>query len=478
MLRLLPRSLLRIAALGLAALCAGAVIGVQAQVAGAQAVGEIVFASGPALLDGKAVAQGAKVKEGQQLQTGQGGSLYLKTLDQGFFVLRQNSQAMVVAYRVDAAQPKNTQIKFSLDYGVARHVSGEATKAARQNFRFNTPVAAIGVRGTDFTVFADAQVMRVNVASGGIVVAGFNGACTAAGAGPCEGASSRELFSGDLNVLLQVRRGQAVPDMLRSLELRPDTVSPPRPDEPGSPAGSGKPSDKTSNVSPSGGADKSTNNAPAVGSNYRDVATASTKEGLLTSVTPLLVLPPSVPPPAAPPPPVQPAPPIVQLPRQAVWGRWQPLIGLPADEVGLALSRDPKFQEALLAGPYFFSRTVRDNQTLPSEGRFTFRLTGGEAYFIENGAVRSAQIQNPQLELDFTRRTFATSLFLINDTNQANIQARGQVLASGDLLRSPVDSNATIIGSTIGTSAQGVSYIFTRQINQSLSVSGGTNWAR
>lgn len=464
MLPLLPRSLLRIAALGLAALCAGAVIGVQAQVAGAQAVGEIVFASGPALLDGKAVAQGAKVKEGQQLQTGQGGSLYLKTLDQGFFVLRQNSQATVVAYRVDAAQPKNTQIKFSLDYGVARHVSGEGTKAARQNFRFNTPVAAIGVRGTDFTVFADAQVMRVNVASGGIVVAGFNGGCTAAGAGPCEGASSRELFSGDLNVLLQVRRGQAVPDMLRSLELRPDTLSPPRPDEPGSPAGSGKPSEKVSDKA----AEKSATGTPAAATNYRDVANESTKESLLTSVTP--------PPIVAP----VPMPPVVELlPRQAIWGRWQPLAGVPADEARLALLNDPQFRGTdLVIGSYFFAHSARDEQVLPKEGRFAFRLTGGEAYFVENGVARAAQINNPQLELDFGKRSFSTSLQLVNGATQVDVNARGDILSQGNLVSNVFFSNATVIGSSTGTAAQGASYIFNRNVNDNLRATGGTHWAR
>jgi hypothetical protein len=122
------------------------------------------------------------------LSTGGDGFIYIKTVDNGLFILRPATQARIAAYHVDAKNPANTHVKFELLSGVARSKSGDAVKQARQNFRFNTPVAAIGVRGTDFTVFTDNDTSRVAVISGGVVVSGFSGACRPEGAGPCEGA--------------------------------------------------------------------------------------------------------------------------------------------------------------------------------------------------------------------------------------------------------------------------------------------------
>ncbi len=103
---------------------------------------------------------------------------------------------------------------------------GQAVPQARQNFRFNTPVAAIGVRGTDFTVFTDQQSSRVTFVSGGVIVSGFVGACGPAGAGPCEGGNSRELFAAQVGQLLLVRHDQPVSQLLRSDGIAPDLTAP------------------------------------------------------------------------------------------------------------------------------------------------------------------------------------------------------------------------------------------------------------
>ena len=51
---------------------------------------------------------------------------------------------------IDEANPSDSQVKLNLIEGTARAVSGEAAKAAKERFRLNTPIAAIGVRGTDY----------------------------------------------------------------------------------------------------------------------------------------------------------------------------------------------------------------------------------------------------------------------------------------------------------------------------------------
>jgi hypothetical protein len=208
------------------------ILAVVAGAAYSQEAGQVVQAVGDVRLAGTTAKVGDTVQAGDALSTGGDGYLYIKTVDGGFLILRPRSEARVLAYTIDAAQPGNNRIKFELSQGVARSISGAAVKQARQNFRFNTPIAAIGVRGTDFTVFTDAETTRVAVVSGGVVVSGFGAGCAVQGIGPCEGSAKRELFAGQESQVLQVSRGQAVPQLLRGSALLPDVSAPPRADEP------------------------------------------------------------------------------------------------------------------------------------------------------------------------------------------------------------------------------------------------------
>ena len=207
-------------------LLAGVVTAAQGEEAG-----KIVLAVGDTRMNGKALKEGESVPVGAELATGKDGYLYLKTIDNGFLILRPGSLATVETYQVDTVNPQESRFKFSLRQGVARNISGEAVGKARKNFRFNTPVAAIGVRGTDFSVYADALETRVAVLFGGVIVSGFDSHCTPQGAGPCEG--GHELFAQEASVILQVQKGRATPKILKDGGLSPDFVAPPRQDEPG-----------------------------------------------------------------------------------------------------------------------------------------------------------------------------------------------------------------------------------------------------
>jgi hypothetical protein len=126
-----------------------------ADIAAAAEAGRVVFVTGQAQVGARAAVQDVAVQEGDQITTGADGYIYVKTVDNGFLILRPNSKARVVAYAIDKADPSKTQVKLELQQGVARAISGQGVQQAKQNFRFNTPVAAIGVRGTDFTVYTD-----------------------------------------------------------------------------------------------------------------------------------------------------------------------------------------------------------------------------------------------------------------------------------------------------------------------------------
>jgi hypothetical protein len=92
------------------------------------------------------------VEVGQTVYTGPSGHLHLKMVDSAFISVRPNSRLLISQYEYDAANPANSKIRFSLEEGVARSITGKGGEANKAGYRLNTPLAAIGVRGTDFVV--------------------------------------------------------------------------------------------------------------------------------------------------------------------------------------------------------------------------------------------------------------------------------------------------------------------------------------
>lgn len=435
---------------GLGKLILGAAL-LWGQAALAGEAGRVVFVSGQAHSAGRALALGDTVQEGDQLQTGADGYIYIKTVDSGFFILRPSSQARVVAYHIDTQNPANSRVKLELLNGVARTISGQGVKQARQNFRFNTPVAAIGVRGTDFTVYTDQQVSRVVVTSGGVVVSGFGGACGPEGAGPCEGPISRELFANQAGQLLQIQRGQGAPQLLRSNGNTPDNAAPPRSDEPAAKA--------------AGGSTKLSAQDVSLEAQKSDII-ANAKLPVQVPVTPVPVPEPIV-------------PVIVPKPPETVWGRWQQIADIPADSELLAKLKSGAYVEPNVLGPFFLSRVKQSEFVLPREGTVGFNLAGSEAYIRsgENTPV-AAKIENPHLNIDFGKRTFATSLDVLAPNTRVEVRSQGAVTLNGALVSDSALSNALVQGYLGGSDAREAAYIFHSTGGNGPSAFGATNWSR
>jgi hypothetical protein len=442
-----------------------------AQLAHAAEAGKVIFTAGKAEIAGTAAAEGASVQEGQMLSTGGDGFLYVKTVDNGLFILRPNTQARIATYHVDTQHPQNTQVKLELLSGVARSKSGNAVKLARQNFRFNTPVAAIGVRGTDFTVFTDNETSRVAVLSGAIVMSGFAGACRPEGAGPCEGSLSRELSAAQRGQLLQVQRGQPAPKLLESSPLSPDQVSPPRADEPlAHGAGSG------------GGANTVT------GQPNLDAEKAASLNNVIGKVTPPEVppvVPPDVPPVVTPP--SDPVDVPIGGPQQAgrdiIWGRWTVVAGLP-----------PKFnlpnvkaenEWVAQDGDYVLLRTSGKDYVAPNNGSIGFKLADSEAFIYTNytptyRTESKATLTNGALNVDFGSKSFSTSLDLVSDAGQTTkLQASGAVAADGRLYGDAAGSRAgymNVQGLLSNVDGGKAAYIFDSRLDDKRTVNGVTSW--
>jgi hypothetical protein len=428
------------------------------QAAQAAEAGKIIFVAGKANVAEQPAVDGAAVQEGQMLSTGADGFLYVKTVDSGLFILRPNTQARIVTYHVDERNPANTRVKFELLSGVARSRSGNAVKQARQNFRFNTPVAAIGVRGTDFTVFTDSETSRVSVISGAIVMSGFTGACSANGAGPCEGGASRELSAAQRGLLLQVKRGQPAPQLLQSSPLSPDQVSPPRADEPlahGAGAGGG---------------------ASAGQPNLDAQKTLDLAKVIDQTLPPPVVVTPT-------PTPVEAG---LALPeRDIVWGRWQVVAGTPpkfilsiAQEQSELVALNGNF--ALLRGP------GSDNYVAPVNGSIGFQLRDGEAFVYTDFTptyriATPATLSNGTLNVDFGSKSFATGFDMTTTAETIKLQGGGAVGADGRLYGDAAGGRAGYIniqGLLSKQNGGSAAYIFDGRLDEKRTVNGVTYWER
>ncbi|SEO21036.1 FecR family protein [Duganella sp. CF517] len=445
-----------------------AVLAVGAGAAAAGEAGRIVFVSGEARAGAKAATLGEAVREGDELSTGKDGYIYLKTVDDGLLILRPASRARIDAYHIDGNNPANTRVKLELLSGVARSVSGKGVKAARQNFRFNTPVAAIGVRGTDFTVFTDQQTSNVTVLDGAIVVSGFGGTCSPGGAGPCEHAASRELAAGQMGQMLQVRRGQAEPKLMSAGSVAPNVVAPPRADEP---------------VAKGGGATPAANAADA----SLDPLKA---DSLLHQVARANVAPsePQSPPtlPSDPLPPVTvevtaPKPEVPPLPdSKIVWGRWAAVAGngvnVDADVMTAAGA-----QRVATNKYYSIYRTKGADWQTPVQGSAGFALRQGEAAVLHDatGVISAATMENGKLLVDFSTASFATSFDLLTGQERFNLKAVGSVARNGQLGGSAVNYGNTnmSVNGTLG-SQNDAAYLFYSRLDAARSVNGVTYWTK
>ncbi|WP_420473108.1 FecR family protein [Noviherbaspirillum sp. ST9] len=401
----------------------------------------IVFVAGKVEVAGTQLALGGAVQEGDDIATGADGYLYLKTIDDGFLILRPNSRARIVAYHVDPKQPANTRIKLELDRGVARAISGEGAKQAKQNFRFNTPVAAIGVRGTDFTVYTDQETSRVAVISGGVVVSGFTGSCGPEGSGPCEGSTSKELFARQTGQVLQVTKGQASPQFLPASSNAPDMVAPPRSDEPAT---------KTSST---------TVGTPMAASLDLDPQkTASLQTAVQT------------------PQPVAPEP-----ARTIQWGRWQTVLDQ-ASNIDISKLRSEGARLIALGDQLALLRTQAGEWQIPNTGILNFGLRESAAYINEEGrGLYVAKVENGRLQVDFGKQTFSTGFDLVNETERFKLQAQGGVTKDGLLLGDSqliAPTNMAVNGVVAPDKGGTAAYLFQSRIDATRLATGATYWTK
>jgi hypothetical protein len=409
----------------------------------------IVFTSGSVQVGGSPAKLGAMVKEGQSLTTQQDGYLYLETLDKGFFILRPNSAGQIVTYQIDPVNPANTRIKLELQSGVARHISGTAVQSARHNFRFNTPVAAVGVRGTDFTISASPDTTRITVLSGGVIVSPLSATCTAGGFGPCEGMASRELFANKVGQMLQIAKG-LTPSLIINPEQTPDTQAPPRADEA---------STIQSKPKAASGADSSSAAPLKITLPLADQLLDPLKVNLTSQITG------TVDAPATP---------------QFIWGRWQAVLDKTI-EVDVAAYQAT--HQLLATNAYYaLMRSQGATWQAPITSTLGFSLSQSQA-MVTNEATRQvtpAKIENAQLTLDFAKSSFFTKFDLLTGAERFTLQNQGEVASDGRLYGGNAflaPSNMDVRGA-LATDNTSAAYLFQARLDAQRIATGATLWGK
>lgn len=201
----------------------------------ASPVGEVVFAVGEVRLQAtqQTISKGFLVEPGQTIVTGPSGHAHIRFKDDAFVSVRPQSSLWVESYVVNLNDPQKNRIKFVLQQGTVRWMTGKAGQMSKEWFRVNTPVGSIGIRGTDFVAHTDQQITRVAVYQGGVVLAPFDEACKAAAFGPCQSAQARDLSGSLSNQYLEMKAGMPVILVMPKSGSSGKLFEPPSPQEPG-----------------------------------------------------------------------------------------------------------------------------------------------------------------------------------------------------------------------------------------------------
>lgn len=194
------------------------------------AVGEVTLHIGQAVVvsssqASEVVRRGTLIHAGDRIETAEGGHVHIRFIDGALVSVRPTSRLVVEDYQYNPQQVKQSLVRFRLDKGVTRAISGAAAEGAKDRFRLNTPLVAIGVRGTDFVVSSQFNQTIATVNQGAIVMTPFGEGCLPQALGPCGSAFTRLLTAEMVNTRMEFRNTLAQPELKPFNGLKPPDMS-------------------------------------------------------------------------------------------------------------------------------------------------------------------------------------------------------------------------------------------------------------
>lgn len=132
--------------------------------------GRVDFVTGPVTAlssDGRSrpLTKGSEVTAGETIQTGNGRA-QLRYSDGAQVSLQPGTQYRIDDYAYAGQTDGSEKGIFSLIKGGFRTITGLIGRVNRQNYKVSTPVATIGIRGTEFLVQSDENGVRVSTGEG------------------------------------------------------------------------------------------------------------------------------------------------------------------------------------------------------------------------------------------------------------------------------------------------------------------------
>lgn len=421
------------------------------QQAVAAVVGEITTVIGQASVIGstgpQAAHRGQSVRVGDRIETTVGGHIHIRFLDGGLVSVRPSSRLLIEDYR-NADQSGLAAIKFRLEDGVMRSVTGQWGEAHRDRFRLNTPIAAIGVKGTDFIVKTQGEGTYASVNSGAIVMAPLEGSC-ARTLGPCIGQGAIVLSADMHNTMLEykLQGDSAAPRLVPLVDLLAHSAS-----------AQARPIARQTSTTIA-------DDTAAQARPSDSVVSMKLQDGTAGDIAIPVTLSPTSPA----------SQPLAWVHNTAGWNVPEHTISERFDQARLA-GRSP------VIGNFFINlyrdETLQKNYASQT-GTVAFQLTSVSANFnrdkASGGGVEIVDVGNARLQVNFDQNTLTTSMDLSSPAlGQSQLSATAAIDAKGKFVSQTSGQNLVGAFSTDATQA---GYMFDKTVKGG-SVSGLTLWGR
>lgn len=386
-------------------------------------VGEVSLVLGRAYLEPEKgrrqlLVQGTPVHASDRIVTDSNGHVHIRFVDQALVSVRPDSRLEIVEYLFDPATPELSSIKLNLQQGVTRSISGQGASSARDRFRLNTPIAAIGVRGTDFVVSATHDSVRALVNEGAIVMAPFSADCTVDSFGPC--AFNAVELAGNSMQIVEMDGNAGMPQLLAgTLDREPDMMQ----------------SEVQAVIADShGDAEEKAAGTGVVLENVtsRRVQADAASMTAPKEAPPLPVLPPVVIPVDFTP--EQPVNVAAVSERQLIWGRWAGGLG-DLERITLSYTESRQGRDVTVGNSQYVLFRDGNGVTKVQEGLgpISFSLTSAQAFHSsESGVVTAMSVNGGTLVINFVNNQFSTNLNLNHSaTGDIVFSAAGTLFAGG-----------------------------------------------
>jgi len=472
----------------------------------------------------QALQVGSALTPGDRVRTGPDAVAILVFADEGRISLRADSELLIRHYEVDPAGVK-TRIELELIKGTVRQISGNASRAQPERYRLNTPIAVIGVRGTDFIAKTAGDAVEAFVHEGRIVLLPRNERCAEGSTAACDplaqatSASNlryvrlsaagqveqREFRPGELEKVFGVetarargqgpaqahaaggdfqlplgtqfitdtifvaRLGAAASTATAPAGASPSTAEPavaaPAAPAPTVPALPNPPADAVASAPAPGPVANSPANTPA-----------STPAGNpVNPVAAPAVTPPAPAVPATPQPPVLAA---VPLPQNLVWGRFSnsKLIGSQVAMLGFEAAMAGRHVTVGELGEYALWRADPTGRMDPSlKGSADFTLAASEAWFTQPSGTTGARVKGATLSVDFDVSAFAATVALNHAaTGDVNVSVKGKLNNEGLFVGTTATDR---VAGALTRDGKEAGYLFSKDVSAG-TFRGVTLWGR